>query len=326
MNWRGKTHIPNGAPAKNGSPTTLPAAIIEIESGFVMGARLAGAPKAGLRRLAVTGVDGGIVNPSPLLPNVSNLDMLGQAIETVSQSLGNGGGRTGLLLPDGAVRVNVLEFDTLPSKTREMESLLRWRIKDSLGFAPEDARLSYQEIYRVVGRIELLVVAVKADVLAQYEAVLEPVRGGPVLALPATLALLPLLSESESGAQLLTHVCSGWVTHALVEGARLRFWRTRQLAHPEAASETGEVVSEAARAVASARDRFGLEITKAWLCSRPLAGDELKVGLGNTLGLPVENLPVVVSLDSELGVEERPLFNMFAAPLAGLISNAGRAS
>jgi hypothetical protein len=311
---------------KNGAFIRLPAAVIEIESGFVAGARLTGAPNFALRRLAVTALDSGIVEPSPSRLNVANPEMLGQAIRAVSKSIGNGGGRTGLLLPDASVRVSVVEFETLPSKPKELEALLRWRIKDSLGFPPDAARISFQEIYRGPGVIELLVVAAKEDVLAQYEGVIEPLRGGLVLVLPVTLALLPLVPGAEPGAQLLTHICSGWVTHALVEAQRLRFWRSRQLTSQDTDSETGEVISEAARAAASARDRLGLEIARIWLCSRPPLGEGMRDALRKALGAAVEDLPLDESLETGLGSEERPLFNLFAAPLTGVISNWGRAS
>ncbi|MDE3180309.1 MAG: hypothetical protein KGM47_11705 [Acidobacteriota bacterium] len=322
MNWSTKKKTAPRAPAK-ARDLPLPAAMIEIEPGFVMGSRIGGQPKPGLRRLSVTALSGDIVNPSPILPNVSNPSALGEAIRKAVRSIG--GGRTGLILPDGAVRVSVLEFETLPAKPKEMESLLRWRIKEGLGFSPESARLSYQQIRGAEGRIEVLVAAVKPEVMAQYEAAIEAVRGVPVLALPATLALLPLLSEDEPGGQLLTHVCSGWVTHAVVEGPRLRLWRTRELGRGGAAAETEEVVSEAARAAASTRDRLGLEIRKAWLCSRPMAADGLKSALSPAVGLAVEDLEVGKNLGAGLDPGEQPLFGMFAAPLAGLISNAGRA-
>lgn len=285
---------------------------------------MGGAPKHGLRRLAVTGLDNGVVDPSPLQLNVSQPVMLAKAIEKVSETTGNGGGRTGLLLPDVVARVNVLDFETLPAKIKEMESLLRWRIKDSLGYSPEDAQLSYQELHRGPGFIELLVVAVKKDVLGQYLGVIEPLRGSPTLVLPATMALLPLLSDIEPGGQLLTHVCCGGVTHALVEGNRLRFWRSRRLPQQDEESTSNEVISEAARAVASVRDRLGLDVQRAWLCARPLAGEGLKQALRQALNVPVDDLPVDARFDSGLKPEEKPLLSMFAAPLAGIISNAGR--
>lgn len=327
MNWGGKKSEQNGAPLNAGLAISLPAAMIEIQPTFVVGARFVKGGAAGVRRIAVKAVEPDVVSPSPLTPNIAKPEALSEAIAAVSKAIGNGGGRAGLLLPDGALRVCLLEFETLPSKPKDLNSLLRWRIKDSLGFAPEEARLAYQECFRSVGRVELLVLAARADVIAQYEGALEGVRGAPVLTLPATLALLPLLAGDEPGGQLLTHVCANWVTHALVEGNRLRFWRTRPLSSGEDMG-ADEVISEAARAAASARDRLGVEISKAWFCSRPAPDESLRAALSATLGCPVENLTGArsatgVLLDAALDAEERPLFGMFAAPLTGLIANAG---
>lgn len=307
---------------KNDGFAKLPASVIEIEPGFVLAARLSGPPKRGVRRLAVESLDAGVVEPSPSQPNVGKAEMLGRAIKAASNAVGNGGGRTALLLPDAAVRVSILEFETLPPKKKEMEALVRWKIKDSLGFPVEEARMAYQATHRAPGSIELLAIAVKTAVLAQYEAAMESVRGGPSVVLPATAALLPLLPESEPGAQLLTHVCAGWVTHAVVEGSRLRFWRSRQLAQGPGMAE---VISEAARAAASARDRMGLEIARAWFCSRPPLGDGLRDALHKALGTAVEHLPLDENFEAGLRVAEKPLYGSFAAPLAGLIVNAGSA-
>lgn len=328
MNWGGKKRESNGAPLNAGPASSLPAAMIEIQPAFVVGARFVKGGAAGVRHIAVKSVEPDVVSPSPLTPNVAKPEALSEAIAAVSKAIGNGGGRAGLLLPDGALRVCLLEFETLPSKTKDLDSLLRWRIKDSLGFAPEEARLAYQECFRAAGRVELLVLAARADVIAQYEAALEAVRGAPVLTLPATLALLPLLRGDEPGGQLLTHVCSSWVTHALVEGNRLRFWRTRPLSSNAGGAGAEEVISEAARAAASARDRLGVEISKAWFCSRPEPDEALRNALSAALGYPVEELmgarsATGVLLDAALDSEERPLFGMFAAPLTGLIANAG---
>lgn len=323
MAKNGKNKPAHSSSERDSGFAKLPSSVIELESGFVLGARLLSAPKRGLRRLALRGLDAGVIEPSPLQMNVAKPETLDKAIRAVSSAIGNGGGRTALLLPDAAVRVNILDFETLPPKKNEMESLLRWKIKDNLGFAAQEARISYQETHRAPGKIELLVIAVKNNVLAQYEGAIESTRGGPSVILPATAALLPLLPETEPGVQLLTHVCSGWVTHALVEGERLRSWRSRQLVQ---SSEIAEVVSEAARAQASARDRMGLEITRAWLCSRPLLGEGLRDSLQKTLGLAVEDLPLDRTFEAGLGAEEKPLYGLFAAPLAGMISNLGRVS
>lgn len=285
---------------------------------------MAGSSRSGVRRMTVESLDSGILNPSPSEPNIARLDDLKRALAAVSKVAGNGNGRYGLLLPDVAMRVNVLSFETLPAKAKEREALIRWRIKESLGFAPEESRLSWQVIHTQPGLIELLVVAAKNDILAQYESALGSRSRGAALILPVTCALLPLLPEAQPGGQLLSHVCSGCVTHAVVEGKRLRFWRSRRLARPEVDGGAAEVISEAARAAASARDRLGLQITKAWCCARPLRGEEFESALGRELGLPVESLRWDRNFEALLEPQEKPLFHPFGAPLAGLITNCGR--
>ncbi len=300
----------------------MPTVVYEIESEFVVGARLSGSP-AGVRRMAMAGLIPGLLQPSSTQSNISDSGELGRSLGKLRGTLGNGG-RWGLLVPDAVARVNVLRFDTLPEKTAEVEALLRWRIRESLGFPPEEARLTYQVTQREAGSIELLVVAVKDGVLAQYEAALEPFqRDSALLILPVTLPLLALLPESEPACQLLTHVYSGCVTHTVVEGNRLRFWRSRPLAQREPGAQVEEVLSEAARAVASARDRLGIQVGRAWHCIRTDASEALSQGLSRVLGMPVESLPLAAQLEAPLSAEEKRLFRPFGAPLAAIITNNG---
>ncbi|MGH9356274.1 MAG: hypothetical protein ACRD10_09110, partial [Terriglobia bacterium] len=225
--------------------------------------------------------------------------------------------------------VRIVRFESLPEKTAELETLLRWRIRETLGFPAEQARLAYQVTQRKTDGTELMVVAVKEDVLAQYEAALDPhQRESASLILPVTVPLLALLPEQEARGQILTHVYSGCVTHAIVEGARLRFWRSRLLGQ----GETGlveEVLSEAARAVASARDRLGIEIGRAWGCIRATEGREtLSQSLSTVLGMKPQDLPISPGLDAQLSAEEKRLFRPFGAPLGAIVAstNYGAAS
>ena len=76
----------------------------------------------------------------------------------------------GLLIPDVAVRVALLQFETLPDDHREAETLVLWRMREYLPYAPEEARLSYQVLGKQPGSVEILGVAVRGSVLAEYEA------------------------------------------------------------------------------------------------------------------------------------------------------------
>jgi hypothetical protein len=298
----------------------LPASILEIQSEFLMGARLKAARPSTVKTMGLTALDAGAVNPSSTQLNISNTEGLGLKLRAVSKSIG-GKRRLGLLLPDGAVRVNILAFETLPPKVQEREALLRWRIKDGLGFAPEQATLSYQITLADERAIEVLLIAVKTEILAQYLAALQAVRAGPILILPATMALLPLLPDAEAGGQLLIHVHSGWVTSAVVTGDRLRFWRTRRQERAGEDSGISEAISEAARAAASVRDRMAIEIKRVWYCARPGAGDDLEAALGRVVNCPAASLPLDSLADASLASEQRKLFGSFGAPVAGLIMN-----
>ncbi|MGH9327785.1 MAG: hypothetical protein ACRD2B_14040 [Terriglobia bacterium] len=304
----------------------LPRVVFEIEPDFVLAARLSHTSPAGVRRVAVESLSSGVLDPSPIQPNITKPDLLARALQAVTQTVRNGGGRLGLLLPDAVARVSVVSFGTLPAKSAELKALLNWRIKETLGFAPEDAQISWQTSHTEAGMVEFLLVAIKRNVLRQYEASLKALHAAPVLILPVTLALLALLPGDEPGVQLLTHAYSGWVTHVVVEGNRLRLWRNRPLSGPVGGAGTSEIISEAARAVNSTRDRLGLEITRGWCCVRPNIDDELVQELARTLGLPVENLSLRPDFGAALGSEEKILFAPFGAPLAGLIVNSGKAS
>jgi hypothetical protein len=263
------------------------------------------------------------LEPHPGRPNVANQEEVRRAIREVAAVTGNGTGRFGLVVPDGAVRVAVLSFETLPEDAREAEALVRWRMRDKLPFAPEEARVSYQVLSRAPGHVEVLAAAARSSVLSEYEAALEPINGGPVLTLPATLALLPLLPDREAGGCLLLHVCSRWVTAVLMVKARPCFWRTRELDTAAVEDPAKAVSSEAARVLASARDHLKTELEQAWLCARPPATSELVSAVADAISHQVEVLTPHPELDAALSSEERRLFEYFGAPIAGLVSNPG---
>jgi type IV pilus assembly protein PilM len=121
----------------------LPPLILEIEPTFVAGARLEGS-KHVLRRIGMRELAPATIDPIPNGVNIANLEELRRALLGVSQVVGNGTGRLGLLLPDGAVRVLILDFEALPDDRGEAETLVRWRLKESLSFPPEEAKICYQ--------------------------------------------------------------------------------------------------------------------------------------------------------------------------------------
>ncbi len=305
------------------APFTTPTAVVEIQPDFVTGMRLASKTNGGgqrLRSIGVTGLNPDTLRPLVNGPNVADPADLGRALQAVAETMANGAARYGLLVPDGAARVSILSFETLPQNHREAQALMRWRMKEALPFPVEEARISHQVLVREAGRIEVLAVAAKASVLAEYERALEQAAGTPELVLPATLALLPLLPETGRG-QLLIHLCAGSITAAVTADSRLRLWRTRQLGRLEASELCLQAQAEAARVIASCRDHLKVEISQVWLCARPPASAEFCAELSRTLGHAIELLKPDEEFAAALTGEDRSLFECFGAPAAGLVLN-----
>ena len=258
-----------------------PTFALDLEPGFVAAARL-NPSKRQVQSVGVRELPAGALAPSANKSNVTDNAVVRRTIAEVSERVGNGGGRVGLLIPDVAVRVALLQFETLPEDHREAETLVLWRMREYLPYAPEEARLSYQVLAKQPGSVEVLGVAVRGSVLAEYEAALEGINGGPALVLPATVALLPLLPE-DAGGQLLLHLCPGALTAVVMASNRVRYWRTRPL-EGDAVNNLEEVAREAARVLATCQDNLSVQVQNVWYCARPPGGAGSGGSLGEGLG------------------------------------------
>jgi hypothetical protein len=328
MEWRRIRQMGGRAGGASAARFTLPPAVLEIEPDFVLGARLSAKANGGagralaVRRVAVAGLRGRALSPSAQRPNLLDPAEVGRGLRSVTEVVGNGSGRWGLLVPDGSVRVAILDFETLPDDSREVETLVRWRMKDGLPFPAEEARLSYQVTAGPGGQgLELVAVAARDSVMAEYEGALDELGGEPELILPATLALFPLVPVDEAEGQLLIHLGSGWLTLAVLVGNRLRFWRSREVGGGDVARVAEEVCSEAARVAAAARDRLQLSVRRVWLCSRPPAPPAILAALAAAVDQPVETLAGASELADALSLPERALVESYGAPLVGLMAN-----
>jgi hypothetical protein len=254
--------------------------------------------------------------------NVSSPDNLRIALRSVANKVGNGNGSSGLLIPDGAVRVAILDFETLPENRRDAASLVRWRMRDNLPPEAGEVRISFQILSSEAQHIELLAVAVRTSVLIEYEQVFEPLNGGIALVLPATLALLPLVPAGNGGVELLLHVCAGWMTAVVLHGDRPRLWRCSEL-RPDSPNGLAELVAvEAARIAESARDHLKLEIERILLAERPLSSSGMDEEISRTLAKEVVRLAPPGLAGKGLSESERPVYENFGAAIAGLLSNA----
>jgi len=297
----------------------LPSVVLDLQPGFVAGARL-DRSSLQVHRVAVRELEAGALEPLPSRPNLAKLEVVRQAIRDVLETVGDGSRRLGILLPDPSVRVALLHFETLPARREEAEALVRWKMGGILPFPAEEARVSYQRLSKGEQSVELLAMALRNSVIAEYEAAFDTVSSAPVLVLPATMALLPLLPAGTHGSKVLVHVCSGSVTTVVLVGDGISFWRNRLLG-TDTKDGDDEVVREIARVVATCRDHLKSEIEDLWIYVRPPARGSLGKEIGEAVGRNVQLLTGSAAHAATLPPPEKEILEVFGMTFVGLLEN-----
>jgi len=126
----------------SGSNPAKPKLACEIASDRVLAGRLADNGDT-VEMCAAQQLAPGIVVADLVENNLRQRSTVRAAIES---ALGSVAGRSRdviAVVPDAAVRVVLLDFDTLPSDGEEAEGVVRFRLKKSLPFDVDKAKVSY---------------------------------------------------------------------------------------------------------------------------------------------------------------------------------------
>lgn len=320
MNWEDLKKRVRLSKHKSLANFQLPPLVLELQPGFVTAARLDTNTRQPLRA-GVHRLEAGAITPSPNKPNVTNPAALRHAIEEVVSRVGNGSDKLGLLLPDVSARVALLEFDALPENHLDAKELVQWRIGEVLPFEPAEALISYQILSRRPGVVDVLAMALQGSIRAEYEALVEILNRRPVLVLPTSVALLPLLPEDSPG-QLLLHLCPGSLTAIVVSLDRVRYWRTLAL-ESESVDSSEEVGREATRVLAACQDHLKLTVNEVWFCARPPDTGRMRDSLAKILGRELRPLPAAIPTPASMPAEESEVWQHFGIPFGGLVANLG---
>src|SRR5208283_4364174 len=151
----------------SGNNTAKPRLACEIAADRVLVGRLSEDGRS-LEACAARELAPGSVVPDLVEGNLRQRDAVREAVQA---TLGSVAGRSHdviAVVPDAAVRVVLLEFDTLPADSEDAASVVRFRLKKSLPFDVDEARVSYHaqktnDGVRVVAAVAL------ASVVEDYE-------------------------------------------------------------------------------------------------------------------------------------------------------------
>ena len=158
-----------------------------------------------------------------------------------------------LVVPDAAVRVLMLDFDTLPAKAQEALPIVRFRLRKLMPFEVDDAAVSYQVMRRgqgpEQGQTHVLVTVMPAPVRAEYEGAMRAAGFEPGVVLPSTLAAVAALTTSDPALVVNRNGLS--LTTAIAAGDELLLHRTQELPVNE-----GQHQEELVQSVSVARAYF----------------------------------------------------------------------
>jgi len=203
----------------------------------------------------------GSVVPDLVEGNLRQRDAVRQAVQAALSSVAGRSHDVIAVVPDAAVRVVLLEFDTLPSDSEEASGVVRFRMKKSLPFDVEKARVSYHaqktsEGVRVVAAVAL------ASVLEDYEIAFREAGFSPGVMVPSMLAALGAAEGQRP--TLVVKVDARTTSIAILNADQLQLFRT--LENTRGVTITGEQLAEDVYpSVVFFQDTYHLNIEKIFV-------------------------------------------------------------
>src|SRR5271170_4472933 len=188
---------------------------------------------------ATAEVPKGSVVPDLLETNVRERKGVFGAIQQTLSSLNSRSRDVIAVLPDAAVRVMLLDFETLPANRTEAESVVRFRLKKSLPFDLEKAKISYHAQPATTGLRVVAAVAL-TSVIEDYESVFREAGYSPGIVLPSMLAALGAADADRP--TLVVKVDARTTSIAILDKNQLLLFRT--LENPRGVTITGEQLAE----------------------------------------------------------------------------------
>ena len=210
----------------------------EIAADRVIAARAADSRQV-LELCSTSELAPGCVVPDLTEGNLRQPDAVVSALREVLGNVGSRSREVTAVLPDAAVRVALLDFETLPQNREEAEGVVRFRLRKSLPFDVDKAKVSYQA-QTSNGTVRVVAAVALNSVIQEYEAVIREAGFNPGVVLPSMLAALG--SADAKKPTLVVKVDAHTTSIAILNEDQLQLFRT--LENPRGVTITGEQLAE----------------------------------------------------------------------------------
>ena len=242
----------------------------------------------------------GTVVPDLMESNLREGTAVRQAIESALGSLSARSRDVIAILPDNSARVVLLDFETLPSKAEEAEAVVRFRLKKSLPFDTDDARISYHA--QSTGKtMQVVAAVVLKKVLEEYESAFRDAGYNAGVVMPSMLAAVGAVDAERP--TLVVKVDARTIGIAILNQDQLLLFRT--LENVRGVTITGEQLAEEVYpSVVFFQDTYSMNIEKIYVAGLPESGIAA-TALKAQSGAVVEELITASQIGSTTGTVPR---------------------
>ncbi len=280
------------ASSKHGRRPTL---ACEIAADRVLAGRASDAGRM-VEVLSARELAPGTVVPDLMESNLRDASAVQHAIESTLSAVGGRSHDVIAILPDTTVRVVLLDFETLPAKPEEAEAVVRFRLKKSLPFDPNDARISYRAQTSGKGMKTVAAVVLKS-VLEEYESAFRNAGFNPGVVVPSMLAALGAADAERP--TLVVKVDARTISIAILDQEQVLLFRT--LENVRGVTITGDQLAEEVYpSVVFFQDTYSLNIERVYLAGLPESGGAAPALKAQT-GAHVEDLVAASQIGSTSG-------------------------
>ena len=228
--------------------------------------------------------------PGSVVPDLveNNLRQRGAVREGIESTLGGVAGRGKdviAIVPDAAVRVMLVEFDTLPSDQEEALGVVRFRLKKSLPFDVEKAKVSYHA-QKVGDEVKVVAAVALGSVIEEYETAFREAGFDPGVVLTSTLAALG--AADGKNPTMVIKVDAHTTSIAILNEDQLQLFRT--LENARGVTINGEQLAEEVYpSIVFFQDTYHLNIDRIYVAGLPESGGAASA-LRSQTGVDVQEL------------------------------------
>jgi len=277
------------------SSGSKPKVACEIAADRVLAGRVSDRGKA-IEMCAAAELSPGAVVPDLIEPNLKERSAICASIRETLSSVSGRSRDVIAVLPDAAVRVVILDFDTLPSKRSEAEGVVRFRLKKSLPFDVDKAKISYQTESSATG-VRLIAAVALSSVVEDYESAFREAGYTPGVVLPSMLAALGAADASRP--TLVVKVDARTTSIAILDKQQLLLFRT--LENSRGLAISGEqLADEVYPSIVFFQDTYHLNIEKIFVAGLSDSGGALSA-FRTQVGMEVQELVTASQLGTTYG-------------------------